>query len=123
MDQVFFSLAGLLAALAVALGAFASHRLREHTNPQLVATFETAARYHLTHAIGIALAGVADVMWPYSRWPVRAGWLFLAGIVLFSGSLYAHVLTHRRAPTWLAPVGGLAFILGWLALGVSPWLK
>ena len=123
MDQVFFSLAGLLAALAVALGASARHRLQEHTVPQLFTSFEIATRYHLVHAIGIALAGVANVMWPYSRWPLWAGWLFLIGIVLFSGSLYAHVLSHRRVPTWLAPVGGLAFILGWLCLGLSPWLK
>ncbi len=123
MDQVFFSLAGLLGALGVGLGAFAGHRLDKHANPELVHTFDTAVRYHLTHVVGIALAGVGDVMWPYSRWPMWAGWLFLAGIALFSGSLYAHVLTRRRAPTLLAPLGGLAFILGWLALGLSPWVK
>lgn len=123
MDQLFFSLAGLLGALGVGLGAFGGHRLRRHADPELVHTFDIAVRYHLVHALGIGLAGVGDVMWPYSRWPMWAGWLFLAGIVLFCGSLYAHVLSGRRASTLLAPFGGLAFILGWLALGVSPWLK
>lgn len=123
MDQVFFSLAGFLAALAVALSAFGRHRVQEHTNPQLFTLFDIGARNHLIHAVGVALAGVANVMWPYSRWPLWAGWLFVVGILLFSGSLYVHVLSHRRAPTWLAPIGGLAFILGWICLGISPWVK
>lgn len=115
MERVFFGLGALSAGLAVALGAFAAHGLRARVSADALATFETGARYHMYHALGLLAAG-----WAVSRWPggaaVAAGWLFVAGTVVFSGSLYALSLTGQRWLGALTPLGGLAFLLGWAAL-------
>jgi len=115
MARVFLMLGALSAGLAVAAGAFGAHGLRARLAPDLLAVFETGARYQMYHAL--ALLGVA---WAASRWPdggaPAAGWLFVAGTVLFSGSLYALAL---GAPRWLGavtPVGGLCFLAGWALL-------
>ena len=115
MERVFFGLGSVSAALAVALGAFAAHGLRSRISPEALQTFETGARYHMYHAL--ALLAVA---WASTRWPggavTAAGWLFVAGTLLFSGSLYLLAVTGVRALGAITPFGGLAFILGWLAL-------
>ena len=115
MERVFFGLGALSAGLAVALGAFAAHGLRGRLSPEALATFETGARYHMYHAL--ALLAVA---WASARWPggatSAAGWLFVAGTVLFSGSLYLLALTGQRWLGAITPLGGLAFIAGWAAL-------
>jgi uncharacterized membrane protein YgdD (TMEM256/DUF423 family) len=120
MDRVFFGLGALSAGLAVALGAFAAHGLRSRISAEALATFETGARYHLYH--GLALLAVA---WAVTRWPGAwtsvAGWLFVAGTILFSGSLYLLAVTGVRALGAVTPFGGLAFILGWLALAWAAW--
>lgn len=120
MDRCFLALGAVLAGLAVALGAFAAHGLRARVSPELLATFETGARYHMYHAL--ALLAVA---WASQRWPggavTAAGWLFVAGILLFSGSLYALAGTGVRALGAITPLGGLAFLLGWLALAWGVW--
>ena len=118
MERVFFGLGAVSAGLAVALGAFAAHGLRSRISADALATFETGARYHMYHAL--ALLGVA---WAVTRWPSAwtAGWLFVAGTVLFSGSLYLLAVTGVRALGAITPLGGLAFILGWLALAWSAW--
>ena len=115
MDRLFFSLGSVSALIGVALGAFAAHGLKARLAPELVATFETGVRYQLTHAL--ALLAVA---WALGRWPgtaaLAAGWLFVAGTVLFCGSLYVLAL---GGPRWLGPVtplGGLAFLAGWACL-------
>ena len=102
----------------VALGAFAAHGLKTRLAPEMLAVFETAVRYQMYHAF--ALLGAA---WGWARWQRReftlAGALFIAGILLFSGSLYGLALS---GPRWLGPVtpvGGLAFLAGWLALGIG----
>ncbi|MGH7354759.1 MAG: DUF423 domain-containing protein, partial [Candidatus Rokuibacteriota bacterium] len=83
--------------------------------PDALATFETGARYHMYHALGLLA-----VAWAAARWPggatAAAGWLFVAGTVLFSGSLYLLSVTGQRWLGAVTPLGGLAFILGWLAL-------
>lgn len=111
-------LAALLLFVAVALGAFGAHALKARLPADLLAIFETGARYHMVHAIGIALAA-----WAASRFPgaaaTWAGWLFLAGTVLFSGSLYALALSGVRALGAVTPLGGVAFIAGWIALAVA----
>jgi uncharacterized membrane protein YgdD (TMEM256/DUF423 family) len=113
--RVFFGLGALSAAVAVALGAFAAHGLRSRISPEALATFETGARYYMYHAL--ALLAVA---WAGARWPgaamSAAGWFFVAGTILFSGSLYLLAVTGIRALGVITPFGGLAFILGWLAL-------
>jgi uncharacterized membrane protein YgdD (TMEM256/DUF423 family) len=120
MDRVFFGIAAVSAGLAVALGAFAAHGLRARLSPDALQTFETGARYHMYHAL--ALLAVA---WVVTRWPggatTAAGWLFIAGTVLFSGSLYLLAVTGVRMLGAITPIGGLAFILGWLALAWAAW--
>src|SRR3990172_5380648 len=114
MARFFFVLGAVSAALAVALGAFAAHGLRGRVAPELLQTFETGARYHMYHALGLLAAA-----WAATRWPggatTAAGWLFVAGTVLFAGSLYLLVLTGQR---WLGAgtsLGGGALIAPALA--------
>ena len=120
MERVFFGLGAVSAGLAVALGAFAAHGLRSRISPEALQTFETGARYHMYHAL--ALLAVA---WAATRWPgaavTAAGWLFVAGTLLFSGSLYLLAVTGVRVLGAITPFGGVAFILGWLALAWAAW--
>ena len=106
----------LNAALAVAAGAFAAHGLRERLEVRALEIFETAARYHMYHALAMILAGVIA-----ARGASTAGWIFLAGIVIFSGSLYALALTDVKLLGAVTPLGGLAFLVGWLWLAWSAW--
>ncbi len=110
--------AAVAGALAVGLGAFGVHGLRGVVTPDRLATWQTGASYHLTHALAAALAGVV-AMWRPSGAAVWAGRLFLIGIVLFSGSLYGLVLTDTPALGAVAPLGGVSFIAGWVALAVA----
>jgi uncharacterized membrane protein YgdD (TMEM256/DUF423 family) len=115
MERTFVALGAVLALVAVALGAFGAHGLRATLSAADMATFETAARYQMYHALGLlAVAGV------HARWPgtaaAVAGWLFVAGIVVFSGSLYTLVLTGQRWLGAVTPLGGLCFLVGWALL-------
>jgi len=118
MDRRFFSIGALSAFLAVAAGAFGAHALRARIAPAMLLVFETGARYQMYHAL--ALLAVA---WAITRWPGRltaaAGWCFVGGTVLFSGSLYAMALTGHRALGAITPLGGLAFLSGWLCLALA----
>jgi uncharacterized membrane protein YgdD (TMEM256/DUF423 family) len=120
MDRVFLVLGALAAGIAVALGAFGAHALRARLTPEMLATFETGVRYHLYHAL--ALFAVAMVV---GRWPssapaaTAAGWLFIAGILMFSGSLYLLALTGVRGLGAITPIGGLAFLAGWGCLALA----
>jgi uncharacterized membrane protein YgdD (TMEM256/DUF423 family) len=115
MDRLFFALGSASALVAVAAGAFGAHGLRARLTPDLLAVFETGARYQMYHAL--ALLGVAWALtrWP-GPWPVRAGWLFAVGTLLFSGSLYALALSGVRWLGAVTPLGGLAFLAGWTCL-------
>ncbi|MEQ1503924.1 MAG: DUF423 domain-containing protein [Myxococcota bacterium] len=111
---MWWRIAGVVGALGVALGAFGAHGLKTRvTDPHLLEVWDTAARYHLLHAL--ALCAVAA----HPRPPNVAGGAFLLGIALFSGSLYAMTLTDVRALGAITPFGGVAFIVGWLALGFA----
>ena len=101
----------LLGFLGVLCGAFGAHALEGRLSPDLHAVWGTAARYQLTHAVVLVFAG-----WIGAR---VAGWLFLAGIVLFSGSLYVLALTGVRSWGAVTPLGGLCLLAGWLALAVA----
>ncbi len=118
MDRRFAVLGSLSAGIAVAAGAFGAHALRTRLTPDLLAVFETGARYQMYHAL--ALLAVA---WMATRWPgrlVRAGgWLFVAGTVLFSGSLYALALSGVRMFGAVTPLGGVAFLAGWCCLALA----
>ena len=120
MDRLFATLGAVSALLAVAAGAFGAHALRRRLSADLLAAFETGARYQMYHALALLLVAWAATRWPGP--PVRAaGWLFVAGTVIFSGSLYLLALTGARAFGAVTPVGGLAFLAGWLALTVGIW--
>jgi uncharacterized membrane protein YgdD (TMEM256/DUF423 family) len=120
MERVFFGLGAISGALAVVLGAFAAHGLRARLSAEALATFETGARYHLSHALALLAVGWACTRWP-GPWTTAAGWLFVTGTVLFSGSLYLLAVSGVRALGAVTPFGGLAFILGWLALLAAAW--
>ena len=109
-------LGAALAAVGVALGAFGAHGLRSLVTAERLAVFETGVRYHLVHALAVlAAAGAAHVA-PQAAGPRWAGGLFAVGVLLFSGSLY--LLVWTGVTTWgaVTPIGGLAFLAGWIAL-------
>ncbi|MFZ5623130.1 MAG: DUF423 domain-containing protein [Gemmatimonadota bacterium] len=118
MDRTFAVLGSLFALLAVAAGAFGAHALRARLSPQDLAIVETAARYQMYHALGLLA-----VAWVASRAPSgtasAAGWLFVAGIATFSGSLYLLTLTGARWLGAITPIGGLSFMVGWLCLALA----
>lgn len=105
--------AAVLAGLAVALGAFGAHGLKSRLTPDLLDVFEVGVRYHMYHALALlAVAAAAPALWT-SRWMPWAAGAWIAGIVIFSGSLYALALTGVRQLGMITPIGGVAFILGW----------
>ena len=119
---LFFMASGaIIAGLGVAIGAFGAHGLADSVTPERLDVFETGTRYHMYHALALLFVG-----WAADRFDGRAfsaaGGLFLAGILLFSGSLYLLVLTDTRWLGVVTPLGGLAFITGWVLLGVKLFL-
>ncbi len=111
---MWWTIAGITGALGVACGAFGAHALQGLvTSDKLLQTWEVAARYHLIHALAL----LAVALHPKSA--NLAGGLFLAGILLFSGSLYTMTLTGHSWLGAITPLGGICFILGWLALAFS----
>jgi uncharacterized membrane protein YgdD (TMEM256/DUF423 family) len=115
MDKTFFLLGAISAFIGVAAGAFGAHGLEGRVTPERLATFEIAVRYQMYHAL--ALLAVA---WATTRWPgtptTAAGWLFVAGTVIFSGSLYVLVLTDTPWLGAITPIGGVALLAGWACL-------
>jgi uncharacterized membrane protein YgdD (TMEM256/DUF423 family) len=101
--------------LAVALGAFGAHALRQRLAPEMLAIFEVGVRYHVYHALGLFAAG-----WISERSPgalaQASGWAFALGIVVFSGSLYLLSVTGVRWLGAITPIGGVAFLAGWVLL-------
>lgn len=121
MDRLFFALGALLSGLSVALGAFAAHALKARLTPEMLANFETGARYQMYHALAILAVAWAASRWPTSSLPAIAGWLFVAGIVLFSGSLYVMAIIGQRWLGAVTPFGGVAFLAGWVCLLIAAW--
>ena len=118
MEKLFFTIASILGGLAVALGAFGAHALNGRVEARLLEVFETGVRYHFYHALALMVVVFAIGRWPNSNLPVIAGWLFIAGIVAFSGSLYAMTFTGLRWMGAITPIGGVAFIAGWICLAL-----
>jgi uncharacterized membrane protein YgdD (TMEM256/DUF423 family) len=108
------------AFLSVAAGAFGGHTLKERLPADLLAIFEIAARYHMYHSLGLIAIGLVAQLRP-SPMLSGAGWSMFAGIVLFSGSLYALALTGIRVLGAITPLGGLGFMAGWALLAVAVW--
>ena len=121
--MIFAVLGALSGFIAVALGAFAAHGLKSRLSPDLIAVFETGVRYQFYHAFAlIAVAWALHVGGHAAASPTRAaGWCFVAGTLIFSGSLYALALSGLRWLGAITPLGGLAFLAGWLLLGWSFW--
>jgi uncharacterized membrane protein YgdD (TMEM256/DUF423 family) len=118
MDRTFIFLAALMGLVGVGFGAFGAHGLRGRLSPDMLAAFETGVRYQMYHAL--ALLAVAILMPRIDgRALLIAGWSFLAGIVLFSGSLYALALTGVTTLGAITPIGGVAFLAGWIALAIA----
>ena len=118
MDRLFFTLGALSAFIAVGAGAFGAHGLRARLDPAMLAVFETAARYQMYHALGLIAAAWGAARWP-GPWIGWAGWLFVAGTLLFSGSLYALALSGIRWLGAITPLGGVAFLAGWICLALA----
>ncbi|MFI5361686.1 MAG: DUF423 domain-containing protein [Elusimicrobiota bacterium] len=111
--EFWISSGAALMFLAVALGAFAAHGLKARLSPEMLTVWETGVRYHVYHALALLALGAA-------RGPDKAGWCFLAGIAVFSGSLYVLALTGERRLGMITPIGGLLFLAGWLLFALKP---
>lgn len=120
MDRLFFIIGSISAFLAVVLGAFGAHSLKNRLSPEMLNIFEVGVRYHMYHALALIAVAWASVRWP-SGSIIAAGWLFLAGTIIFSGSLYLLSMTGLRWLGAITPIGGAAFLLGWLLLAWGVW--
>lgn len=122
MERIFVILGSALMFLGVAAGAFGAHGLSNYfaQNPNLEGTYDTAVRYHLIHALALFITAWAAGRWPgtFTTW---SGYLFLIGIVVFSGSLYLLVFTKAGWLGAITPIGGVAFLAGWIFLLVAAW--
>jgi uncharacterized membrane protein YgdD (TMEM256/DUF423 family) len=116
MHRPFLLFAALSACLGVALGAFGAHGLRQTLTEAQMATYRTAVDYQMWHALGLGLIGALDDRYPGQPLLRRAGWLMLAGILLFSGSLYLLSLSGARWLGMVTPLGGTAFLAAWSML-------
>ncbi len=117
--KLFLILGGANAALVVVLGAFGAHALKARLSAEMIAVYHTANLYHLFHALGLLVVGVAAAWLPTSGYLKWAGWLMLVGIVLFSGSLYALSVSGLRWLGAVTPFGGVAFIAAWVLFCVA----
>jgi uncharacterized membrane protein YgdD (TMEM256/DUF423 family) len=120
MDRIFFAIGALSGFIGVALGAFGAHALKGRLEPDLLAVFEVGVRYQLYHALALLAVG-----WASTRWPgpvaLASGWLFVAGTIIFCGSLYALAVSGARWLGAITPLGGLALLAGWLCLAWAAW--
>ena len=122
MSRTFLIFGGLLGSLAVAAGAFGTHILKENLSAELFAIFEVAARYHMYHALALLGTAWACAQWP-GPWTTAAGYCFLIGSTLFSGSLYLLSLSDTRWLGAITPFGGVILIAGWLCLAIATWKR
>lgn len=120
MERALFLLGSLFGLLGVAAGAIGAHALEARLTPDRLDTFELAARYQLYHALALLAAAWAATRWPGTA-AGAAGWFFVSGILLFSGSLYALALGAPRWTAFITPFGGVAFLIGWALLARTAW--
>jgi len=122
LARTFLLLGALSGFSSVAAGAFGAHALRQRLDEKLLAVFETGARYQMFHALALLVIGALAARGE-SRALAVAGWAMVAGTVLFSGSLYALALSGVRGLGAITPLGGVAFLVGWLALAWAVWTR
>jgi uncharacterized membrane protein YgdD (TMEM256/DUF423 family) len=118
MDRTFLLIGAALGFFGVVLGAFGAHALRARLSPEMLAVFETGVRYQMYHAFAVLIVAAGIGRIGDARLLVMAGWFFFAGVLLFSGSLYALALTSVGTLGIITPVGGLLFLIGWACLGL-----
>lgn len=121
MSQYFLMIAAGSGFFAVLLGAFGAHSLKSRLSESLMSAFQTGVQYHFYHTLALLAVALLMQRSVMTTWVVSAGYSFIAGILLFSGSLYALAF---GGPRWLGPVtplGGLCFMAGWLCLLISAW--
>jgi uncharacterized membrane protein YgdD (TMEM256/DUF423 family) len=123
VDRLFLTLGALSAFVAVAAGAFGAHAVRDRLSAEMLQVFQTGVTYQMYHALALLAVGIllARFSADGSVWLTGAGWLFVAGTVLFSGSLYALSLSGVSWLGAITPLGGVAFLLGWLGLTIGLW--
>lgn len=120
MSRIFLAIAAIFGGLSVGAGAFATHALRERLSERSLEIFETAARYQMYHALALLLVALLISRAEFTQ-PILvvAGWTFIIGVSIFSGSLYALSLTNVKVLGAITPLGGAAFIAGWGALAIA----
>ncbi len=118
MGRALIGAGALLGFFGVVAGAFGGHAIRERVTPERLDNWKTAADYQLWHALATIASGLIAVRWA-SGSAAAAGWCFVAGVVVFSGSLYALALTDRRKLGAITPIGGVLFLVGWALLVVA----
>lgn len=121
MERTFFVIGSLLGSVSVALGAFGAHALRDRIEASLLANYQTGVSYMFYHTVALFIVVLALTRWPGSSQAVWAGWLFVIGIIFFSGSLFLMAFTGMRWLGAITPIGGVAFIAGWLLLAWTAW--
>ncbi|WP_017725919.1 DUF423 domain-containing protein [Halalkalibacterium ligniniphilum] len=119
MAKLFLIIGSIVMALSVVIGAFGAHGLEPRLSERMMKNYQTGVQYHMIHGIGLLLVGVVALKMAPSSLLNGAGWSFLIGILLFSGSLYTMALTGVTKLGAITPIGGLAFIAGWILLLVS----
>lgn len=119
--KIFVLLGSLSAFTGVAFGAFGAHGLKARVSPEMLTVWQTGVQYHLVHALALLFIGILCSLLPEASQVRTAGWMIVAGTVLFSGSLYVMVLSGMRGLGIITPFGGIAFLIGWLLLAVAAW--
>lgn len=113
MTKFLLTSGGVLAMLAVLFGAFGAHALENRLSSEMIEIFNTGARYHFYHALGLLILGITSQFLPDNSWLRWAGYLMLAGLLIFSGTLYALAITEIKWLGAITPIGGTALIISW----------
>ncbi|MFB4213616.1 DUF423 domain-containing protein [Shouchella sp. JSM 1781072] len=119
MGRIFILIGAIVMALSVAIGAFGAHGLEGRLSERMLKNYQTGVQYHMIHGVGLLFVGILSLKMTANQMVNGAGWAFLIGIVLFSGSLYVMALTGITKLGAITPIGGLAFIVGWVLLGIA----
>ena len=121
VTRIFLTIASMFGGIAVVFGAFASHALKDRLSANSLSIWETGTKYQMYHALALILVAILVSRFPDSILLMVAGYAFIAGVFIFSGSLYALTLTGIKWLGAITPIGGLAFIIGWLCLALATW--
>ena len=120
MERLFFIFGALSALIGVGAGAFGAHGLKDRLDPEMLSIFEVGVRYQMYHAFALIAAAWSQTKWP-SKLVTIAGWMFVVGTVIFSGSLYMLSMTDEKWLGMITPFGGLAFMAGWACIAWAVW--